>query len=223
MLTIPAGPERLPAAPPHGPAEASSLTSRPPVRGFAIPIRVQGVPDELRADRGAGIATFQAETGADFTWSPLSAATAGADGSLLVTTTAFARGEIVITLASDRRFARHGYVARRSLVPPASGVTTALVDFPVQTGTVLLRLREPAASTTSMRLLRRDDPLWLPMQQGGSGLVLPVGGELRLLLGAGDYELQDPLDATRRVQFSVPSAAPIDVSAVRKPAPTDRP
>jgi hypothetical protein len=221
-LAIPAAPQRLTAAPEFAPTDASATVRRAPQNGLTVPIRLRSLPAELPRDT-AGVATFQAATGTDFVWTPLSSATVAEDGSLWMASTALARGDVIVALAGNRSAARHGYLLRRQVALPATGLTAPVVELDVAVATVVFQLPASAVSATPLRIVRIADPHWLPMQHGSGGMVVPIGGQLRVLLGAGDYEAVDPLQPQRRVAFAVPSPGPIDITALQPRSRADRP
>jgi hypothetical protein len=221
-LSIPDGPQSLAAAPEFAPTEASATIDRPRSGRLQVPIRLRAVPIDLPRET-AGVATFQTATGTEFVWLPLSQASLEADGSLMLTSTALTRGELTVALASHRSAARHGYLMRRQIELPALGTTVPEVELAVDASKVVFQLPKTAIAATTLRVQRATDPQWLPMQPGNGGLIVPVGGRLELLLGAGRYEAIDPLQPERRLQFEVPSPKPIDVSAVQPRQRAGRP
>lgn len=220
-LALPEPPQRLPVDPTfHQPPAAPP--ARPPAAGRTLTITVRDVPAALRAE-ACGVATFQADSGSEFAWVPLATATTLADGSLQLQSRANAGGDVVVTLATARRFARHGYLARHQVAVPAGDVAATPVELLVRTDMVRLTLSDPAITPVPLRLARTDDPQWLPMELGSGSINVPRGGELRLLLGAGNYELRDPLAPERQLQFAVPGTPEIDISALLAPAKGERP
>ncbi|MCK5940869.1 MAG: hypothetical protein KAI24_02770, partial [Planctomycetes bacterium] len=69
-----------------------------------------------------------------------------------------------------------------------------------------------------LRLQRVDDRQWLPMLHATSGLRLRRGVDLTLTLGAGSYELQDPLAPERAQTFELPGTTAVTVTAALPPA-----
>ena len=159
----------------------------------------------------AGVATFQAETGADFVWTPLQGATPIANGGLRIQSAALATGDLMVTLATHRRYARHGYIVR--LRVPAATLTAK--SEPVQLTVVaeMVELLLPTGSEQAgpLQLRRTEDPQWLPMQQASTGLVLTTGVQTKVLLGAGTYELASPLAGAKAQSFVVPGSEAVIV------------
>jgi hypothetical protein len=221
-VVVAPAPQRLARDPQFDTQQFAVGRDSAPIVGRKIAITLRDLPATL-ATTTAGVATFQADTGADFVWTPLSTATASANGALLLESRAFAAGDLVVTLASARSFARHGYLARTRLaLPPATDAEVA-VELRLRLGRVRLRLPDTDLTPVPLRLVRTDDPEWLPMEFQGGSVQVPRGGELQLLLGAGSYEVRDPLAPTRSLRFEVPDATEVDVSAVLEPAKGDRP
>ncbi|MBL9076870.1 MAG: hypothetical protein JNL08_05170 [Planctomycetes bacterium] len=169
----------------------------------------------------AGIATYDASTSADFTWTPLAGA-AVVDGSVAVTVRTHARGALLVALAAAPAWARHGYLVRTRIDVPADATTYA-VELPVATAAVQLTLPAGATHAGPLRLVRCDDPQWLPTLHAATGLVLERDRPTTLVLGAGSYELVDPIDAARRQRFEVPAAAAVELSPTLAAARADRP
>jgi hypothetical protein len=219
-LLPPPAPKRLPPDPGFDQQTFAASASREPAMGRRLRITLRGVPAELRTP-AAGVASFQASSGSDFVWSPLATATGGNEVIELLTTVR-GSGDVVVTLAAARPFARHGYLLRQQVAANGDGAELR-VDLTLTTARVRLRLLDPDIASLPLRLVRRDDPQWLPMELGGGSIVVPRGGELTLLLGAGDYELRDPLAPSRAVALQVPGSSEVDVSAALATERGDRP
>ena len=87
--------------------------------------------------------------------------------------------------------------ARSPLVPTLRGdVHRVRFDLP-----------EGTEKAGPLLLQRVDDREWLPMEAAPAGLKLQRGARTSLLLGAGRYELQDPLAPTAAQVFEVPAPA----------------
>lgn len=220
-LQIPKAPERLPTAPEFArrAEPASAARERPP--SPAIAIRVRALAKEQRTPT-MGIATFDATTGAGFVWMPLAEATDAGD-DLLVHTTPVGSGEHCATLATAREFARHGYLARSRFVLPSGATATADVVLDASMGVARFELPRGSVRAGPLRLVRADDPHWLPMQHGATGVSLTAAEPTTLLLGAGVYELQDPIAPESRQRFEVPTKGPIVLSASLTLVRADRP
>ncbi|HEX6813723.1 MAG TPA: hypothetical protein VF384_19035 [Planctomycetota bacterium] len=210
-LPRPPAPERLPPGPEQkrsaAAADAQWQTSAP----VELAIRVRNVPRALLGET-TGVATFLAETGADFVWLPLAEATAAPDGSLIATSKARAGDKIVVTLATSRAFARHGYLAR-AIADVANGPAGSNAEIPLDVAATTVRLQLPPTARRAgpLQLTRVDDPHWLPMT-GSNGVSLAGEAPLELLLGAGQYELSDPFAPARSQRFEAPASQPVVLS-----------
>ena len=188
-----------------------------------VPIRVLNVPT-LRSDSSAGVATFHTLTGGEFRWLPLSEAMRGEPNSLLVTTNAQLGTRLTVTLASKREHARHGYLAKQILdITSENGRATEQVTLQGLVHDVRFNLPTNVERAGPMRLQRVDDRQWLQMSHDSSGLTLRRGKITSLKLGAGTYELQDPLLPERSQQFTVPETTTVEVNSALAPARDDRP
>ncbi|HEB53262.1 MAG TPA: hypothetical protein ENI87_08420 [bacterium] len=165
----------------------------------------------------AGIATFDSVTGGDFRWFPLVAGEDEDDGSLRMTVTTAVDGPLTITFAAAREHARHGYLSRRRL-DADSDAAGAPITLAGETYRVRIDLPPGTDRAGPLRLQRVDDRQWLPMLHSTSGLTLRRGAELVLDLGAGTYELQDPIAPERSQRFDVPGTDRVEISAALAPA-----
>ncbi|MFO1077650.1 MAG: hypothetical protein U1E73_07975 [Planctomycetota bacterium] len=164
--------------------------------GIAVEIRLQAPPSALP---NGGVALTSAN-GTDSTWIPFASLPAD-DGGTVRFAWAGERAGGTVAIAASEAEARHAYLAR---FRHDSG-STMQIDFAAHT----VALQSPATRgfVGPLRLVRTDDPGWLPLGLAAAGLF--VDTETRLLLGAGDYELVDPIDDTQRQRFSVPATEPI--------------
>lgn len=160
----------------------------------------------------AGVATFARDTGAKFTWVALDSVVPDAGGALSFDMPTTVSGELVVTLATDRAFARHGYLAR-AIVAVGRTAPRAAVVFDAVVTPVQFTLPPARQLKAPLRVLRTNDAEWLPMHLGSSGLALPEP-TTHLLFGAGNYELVDPIDPTARQSFVVPAVEPVVISEV---------
>ena len=211
-------PERLPgggdfAARPHA-TNAASERHRLPV---AVTLAVRGVPAGWRTAT-AGLAVHGADGGGDHAWLPFGDAVE-IDGALRLAHTLPAGGAATVSVAAAPEFAAHGYLARQRLAVPPDGGT---LDVDANASRVALHLPAATRHAVLLRLVRSDDPHWLPLAFAPSGLQLSPGGALVLWLGAGGYELRDPLEPDRHQPFTVPTDA-VAVSAELVPVRADRP
>lgn len=237
VLTLRRGPLRSVEPPPPAVAAAplgapERLASDPELRQRALPASVAMNPRETSRiaialrnlppalDRSiAGIALCAADTGAEFTWTPL--AELGADGILSASTPIV--GSVAITLARSRAHARHGYLQRAVHTFPLSRSPVQPVPFDCATATVQLVLADPQHTAGPLSLRRAGDPQWTASDAAATGLVLQGKATAEVLLGVGDYELVDAVDPKRRQPFTVPARGPVAVTAaVSRPA-VDRP
>jgi len=209
-LPRPPAPERLPAGFDSKREAAAADAVWEDSAPVDVAIRVRNLPEALHgAETGLAV---MAETGADFDWIPLAETTAAPDGSLIATSKSRAGDKISVTLATSRDFARHGYLAHSiAQVRREPGGAIAEIPFDVDVTTVRLQLPPTARRAGPLQLRRVDDPRWLPMHCGRNGITLVGDTPQDLLLGAGRYELSDPLDPSRRQPFEAPSRDPIIV------------
>lgn len=183
-----------------------------------VPVRVSALSERMRTGAG-GVATYHTVTGGDFRWYPLDEAIPGQNGGLLFTAQAPNGTELTVTFAVTREHARHGYVDRHVFVVDApSGKATAIVELDGAVHDVRFDLPDGVEQAGPLRLQRVDDRQWLPMLHSTAGLKLRRGSELTLQLGAGRYELQDPLVPERAQTFAVPDASAVTVTAALPPA-----
>ena len=175
-----------------------------------VAVTVRGTLDEAHRAT-AGVAIFAQQTGAKFTWVPLASTTPAADGSLSFDMPTTVVGELVVTLATERDFARHGYLARR-IVLVGRNAPRAEALFDAVATPVHFTLPAALQQKTPLRVVRIDDAEWLPMHLGSSGLVLTAETST-FVFGAGSYELQDPIDPAARQSFVVPTSDPVAISA----------
>ena len=131
---------------------------------------------------------------------------------------------LTVTLARDREHARHGYLDKQVLdVTSENGHTAPLVILQGLTHDVQFNLPTNIERAGPMRLQRVDDRQWLQMSHDTSGLTLRRGKVTILELGAGTYELQDPLLPERTQQFTVPKTTVVEISSTLAPARDNRP
>lgn len=190
----------------------------PPRDAVRLTIVLQNLPTGLAAET-AGVALFATDTGAEFQWLPLSACR---DGAVLETTSSVL-GSLTVTLATAREHARHAYLASTSQTfgrPHHDGATVQL-DGAGQR--VQFRVANPTHSAGPLQLQRVDDPSWQASAVAPTGLQCRGAAATEVLLGAGQYELVDPIDPTTRQRFTVPSPEPVRIrEALSRPA-TGRP
>lgn len=209
MPTLPPlpAPQRLPAGEGFALRAVTATAERTQPSARAVTIELHAVPREHLGSE-AGVATFQAETGADFVWTPLQTAEPTTDGGLRIRSTALATGDLMVTLATDRRYARHGYLVRQRI--PADSLTTP-TQLTVAAELVELLLPAGTDHAGPLQLRRIEDPQWLPMHDASTGVRLATGARKKLLLGAGAYELAAPLAGVPPQTFTVPAAGPVTI------------
>jgi len=189
----------------------------PTVR-VTVPVHVALIPKSLRNGE-AGVATFHTVTGGDFRWYPLADGIPGRNGDLLITAQSPTGALLTVTFAATREHARHGYIDRHQLEVAASdGRATDVIELDGSLHAVRFDLPNDIEQAGPLRLQRTDDRQWLPMLHTTAGLKLRRGKELTLQLGAGTYELQDPLAPDRTQTFDVPGATSVTVTAALPPA-----
>lgn len=183
----------------------------PPATPRLHRVVLRGVPRQRLGDR-AGVAVFDPRTGIDFHWAPLLAATAGEDGAVELTVRAPER-EVVLALSTAREHAHHGYLASTIVRLPAPPEQAVEFDANVTATTFVLGGGRRRAGP--LQLARVGDAEWLPLAAARNGLYVEPGeaetGGTTILLGAGEYELVDPIDPAARQRFSVPAPGPITV------------
>ena len=205
-------PTRLAPRPDHVAAVPASAR-RPLVVAATLQVREVGVPAAFR-DR-LGVATFGLAGGGNFQWTPLAAATSAGD-DLLVEAAVPVGTALQVTLAATREQARHDYLAKIAM-PALDGHDAAATVLHADFREVAFELPESPAATISRgpwRLVRTDDPQWLPLQLASTGLYLDGDAATRLLLGAGSYRLEDPLEPERNLEFAVPAVDRVVLSAM---------
>ncbi len=219
---MPARPSRLPPAPEFA-REAVPAVARRTHAATQLVVRLTGIVDALRAN-GFGVATYDAQTGADFAWTPIEAAVADADGTMTLSASTHVRGELMVSFAAAPAFARHGYLARVTVAADQAPAATVLhVDLPVVIGEVRFALPAGVERAGPLRLSRCDDPHWLPSSHAATGIDLRGDRPTAIVLGAGDYELVDPIDVTRRQRFAAPATEEIRLNPDLAGARGDRP
>lgn len=175
------------------PIDASIASTAEPV---AVSIHVEA-PADLTNTAGAALVSAD---GTHEQWAPFAAMTATPDGRRVVQWDGERQGGTV-TIATSREEARHAYLARYQ------HDASATMRIDCVAAVVALRPPEGTAAAGPLRLVRIDHPQWLPLAIATAGLY--VGPGTTLLLGAGDYELVDPIDDSKRQRFSVPAASTV--------------
>lgn len=209
-------PARLPSSPDYG-TVALAACEQPPAARIPITVSVRNVPAEWRTPT-SGIAITLQDGSSGLVWLPLAAAT-NEDGVLVLPHVLPQAGEIVVALASAPQFATHSYLARSTVVVPA----TTTVELDGSAAAVTFRLPAGAKHSCPLRVRRTDDASWLPMDGAAAGLEVGAGAPARLWLGNGSYELGDPLRPEVRQGFVVPNDTSVEVTACSSPARVDRP
>lgn len=232
LLTLRRGPQRTaeasPRAEPRHVPPPTRLAPDPDLRREAVPasvvvapqepvrlaIALQNLPGFLDPDV-AGVALFATETGADFRWLPLSACRAGA----VLEATSTVVGSLTITVATSREHARHGYLVRKAhrFGRARHEVETLPLDAAAQRVQFVLANATHAAGPLQIR--RIDDPSWQASDVAPTGLCCRGKDAVEVTLGAGNYELVDPIEPSIRQQFTVPAPSPVQITgALSRPA-----
>lgn len=198
-----------------------ATAERPAPIASSVVIHLHSLPAASRTAT-MGVATFDATNGSGFVWTPLTAANEQADGSLLLRATVHDTSEQSVTFATDRAFARHGYLARSRFVPDRRSGEVA-VSLDATTNLIRFELPPTATRAGPLRIVRLDDPTWMPMEHGTTGLSVTSSGPTTVLFGAGEYELQDPLVPERTQRFVVPASGPVVLSPSLTVARAGRP
>ena len=171
-----------------------------------------------------GLAMFDAVSGGSFAWKPLAGASEALDGSLLVRAHTHGPGDHFVTLAVSRESARHGYLARTRFRPtPESG--RDLPEVTLDATLTLVRFQLPTGSLRAgpLRIARLEDPHWLSMEHGTTGLIVTPNEPANVLLGAGTYELRDPITPEHCQRLVVPGPNPVMINSSLTVVQDDRP
>jgi len=221
-IVAPARPSRLPAAAEFE-RNALPAAARRTDTGTLVEVHIPTLPASLRGI-GAGLATYDARTGADFAWLPIADVPAAADGSVTLQASTRVRGDLHVSFATAPEWARHCYLARTTVVAGTAAAEGRItLQLPLVIDTVRLVLPEGAGRAGPLRLSRCDDPQWLPTVYATTGIEVLPGRPTDVLLGAGAYELIDPIDATRRQRFEVPSTGAVVLTPTLTAVRGDRP
>jgi hypothetical protein len=175
-----------------------------PTAAVPLTIVVENLPSAL--DPGtAGVALFATETGAEFRWLPLAAAR---DGKVFETTSNVV-GSLTATVAAAPEQARHGYLAaaERTFARANRAGETLTLDASAQQ--VQFGLANPEHRAGPLQIRRVGDARWHARATAPTGLLCRGKEVVVLLLGAGDYELVDPIDQQVSQRFTVPSHSPV--------------
>jgi hypothetical protein len=205
----PSAPERLGRRPQVTPASAELVQDIVRPRRM-LRIDVQHVPADCPGT--AGVAAFEADTGALIDWLPILEAdrTAGrARFEVSVPATA-----IWLCLAADLELAHYGYQQR---VRCGEKDGEATMDAALHAVTLVVRFGErPAPFAAVLRLEREDDPHWhLPSEMGASEST-DAGGRVHWTLPAGKYRVRPvPPADWLPVPLQVQEAGEVQVNFVR--------
>jgi hypothetical protein len=199
-------PARLPADPTLRREPVPASVAAAPKSAMRLSIALQNVPPGLDPAT-AGVALFATDTGAEFQWLPLSACR---DGAVLEAATTVV-GSLTATLATDRGHARHGYLAQKTQTFARAHRQGETLILDAASQTVRFELANTAHRAGPLALRRVDDPNWQASTAAPTGLQCRGKEAVEVLLGAGVYELADPIDAALVQRFTVPSPAPITI------------
>lgn len=198
---------------------ATPAAARRPPQATTLHVRLRNLPPSARTAT-MGVATFETLSGASFTWTPLT--DANTDGAVMVATVSLSdAAERTVTLATEQAFARRGYVACSRITPPLDAGTADL-ELDAAMHPTHFALATVGGRAGPLRVVRLDDPQWLPMAHL-TGLSVTAGAPVTMTLGAGAYELRDPIDPERRQRFDVPAASPIVIDRALSVVRADRP
>lgn len=180
----------------------------------------------------AGIASYSKQTGGSFHWVPLSEGVPRLNGSIALSIRITSK-DAVLTLSTSEKHARHGYLvsrtvqpgelsprsietsrtfAFRSAKPPFFVIALRPIVFDAVAANTTLELPEGVSHAGPLQLVRVGDLDWHPQVIAASGLFLD-SERATILLGAGVYDLVDPIDATVRQRFRVPTAEAITIES----------
>lgn len=168
----------------------------------------------------AGVATFQCHNGADFVWTPFPRDAAPTAVRKLVVQVQTDQ-DVAVTVSSEARFAKHGYVCRTD-VPVARLSSGQPLQVALTTFKVELLLPPEQSFAGPLQIGRIADPDWMLMRES-AGIVLRRGSRSELVLGAGDYQLSAPLTKLPAQRFTVPSSGPIVITNELATARAGRP
>jgi hypothetical protein len=213
---VPAAPSTPPSAAPTPPPAPQRVFADGPTAAEPVPmpvardddeaiefrIRLTSVPDDLPPT--AGVAVFATEASAEFTWLPIQGTPLAADGSCHLTAATRVVGELRIVLAAAPTLARHSWLCATHVRPVANLSEPAEFVLEVAVQKVEFRLPAGAGSAGPLQIVRLDAPMWTLAGSVPEGLCLQGATPRVVLLGAGAYELRDPLASTRRQPFTVP-------------------
>ncbi len=201
-------PERLPPDPELRRQAVPASVVMDPQEPSRIAIVLRDIPPFLDANT-AGVAMFAADTGAEFTWTPLSTFR---DGNAHEITTPIV-GPVTFTVARSRGQARHGYLIRTTHTFPRSRGPLVALPILAAAHQVRFELANKTHTAGPLRLRRLGDDGWRATDAAPTGLSFGGSTTIDLVLGAGDYELGNPNDPTQTQRFTVPAMATIAVSA----------
>jgi len=210
----PTPPARLP--PQAGDEAAPNGSALVPAADFriAIAITITNLPAGLDRHQ-AGLALFGSADGSDFRFHRL--ADLGED--LLLQTQTLATGALRIVLAEDAEQARHSFLCRvdHEFARQPAGATPLALDATAQ------RLRFVVAGSDAsygpLLLRRRHEPDWHAPRAVAAGLRSHRDAPCELWLGAGEYELSDPLRPDRQQTFTVPGEGTVTLNPAFAPSP----
>ena len=106
--------------------------------------------------------------------------------------------------------ARHGYLVSHQVQP--TELASRSVAFDAVAANTTLQLAEGTSHAGPLQLVRTGDLEWRPHAIARSGLFLE-SDNTTILLGAGEYELIDPIDASVRQRFRVPAPEAIRIES----------
>lgn len=213
----PPAPQRLfPAEAAAAAANGAGMVAAADLR-IGIAIALANLPSGLDRNR-AGVAIFGSQDGSDFQFHALAAL--GDD--LILRTQTQATDALRITLAEDAGHARHSYLCRvdHEFARQPTGAVPLRLDASAQR---VRFLPGEGLAPGPLHLRRLQDPDWHAPQLAAAGVRSHPEAPCELWLGAGQYELRDPLRPERSQLFAVPGTGTVVLSPVFASARNDRP
>lgn len=179
-------PKRLARRPSVVPASFRDEDSILVINLEPLVLEVRDLPTNFRA--GAGIAVFQPELQAMFSWLPLAEAEQSESGSLTLQTEA-PTGQLKIVVAPSEEAARRGYWLAVNMDDEDAREAPTVLSVPVQEVRVRV-VTVPALHERLLRLRREGDDHWRPEAAfQTSSHTATEQGHVDLVLGPGTYQL----------------------------------
>jgi hypothetical protein len=210
-----AGPQPPARLPPstngETPLQGTALVPTADLR-IAIAIALRNLPAGLDPQT-AGVALFGSQDGADFRFYRL----AELGNELVLRTDTLATDALRIVLAEDREQARHSYLCRVDHAFSRQPAGTAPLELDASAQRVRFLVPDGDTAYGPLQLRRLGEPDWHAPRAVAAGLRSQRQAPGELWLGAGRYELSDPLRPERRQQFAVPGDGTVVLDPVFNP------